>query len=128
MEQVVYDSGALIAIDRRRDDLSLRRHQHRIRQGDHIMVPAPVAAQVIRDPGRQARLMLALQSCDMVPFGQEDAGPVGRLLAQSGTSDVVDGFVAVTAAVNDAIVVTSDPDDIERLLRVIGIRVPVLPT
>jgi predicted nucleic acid-binding protein len=125
MEQVVYDSGALIAIDRR-DDLSLRRHQRRISEGDHIMVPAPVAAQVIRDPRRQARLMLTLQSCDIVPFRQEDIGPVGKLLALSGTSDVVDGLVAVTAAGNGATVVTSDLGDISRLLHVIGVRVPVL--
>jgi predicted nucleic acid-binding protein len=125
MGQVLYDSGALIAIDRR-NDLSLRRHQRRITEGDHIMVPAPVAAQVIRDPGRQARLMLTLQSCDIVPFGQEDIGPVGKLLALSGTSDVVDGLVAITAAGNGATVVTSDPGDISRLLNVIGVRVPVL--
>ena len=125
MEQVVYDSGALIAIDRR-DDLSLRRHQRRITEGDHIVVPAPVAARVIRDPGRQARLMLTLQSCDIVPFGQEDIGPVGKLLAFSGTSDVVDGLVAITAAGNGATVITSDPGDISRLLDVIGVRVPVL--
>ena len=121
MEQVVYDSGALIAIDRR-DDLSLRRHQRRITGGDHIIVPAPVAAQVIRDPGRQARLMLTLRSCDIVPFGEDDIGPVGKLLAWSGTSDVVDGFVAVTAAGTGATVVTSDPGDISRLLDAIGVR------
>ena len=125
MEQVVYDSGALTAIDRR-GDLSLRRHQRRITEGDHIVVPAPVAAQVMRDPGRQARLMLTLQSCDIVPFGQEDIGPVGKLLALSGTSDVVDGLVAITAAGNGATVITSDPGDISRLLDVIGVRVPVL--
>jgi predicted nucleic acid-binding protein len=125
MEQVVYDSGALIAIDRR-NDLSLRRHQRRITEGDHIMVPAPVAAQVIRDPGRQVRLMLTLQSCDIVPFGQDDIGPVGKLLARSGTCDVVDGLVAITAAGNGATVITSDPGDISRLLHVIGVRVPVL--
>lgn len=125
MEQVVYDSGALIAIDRR-NDLSLRRHQRRIVQRDRIMVPAPVAAQVIRDPGRQARLMLTLQSCAIVPFRADDAGPVGKLLALTGTSDVVDGLVALTAARDGATVVTSDPDDISRLLRAIGVRVPVL--
>ena len=76
------------------------------------MVPAPVAAQVIRDPRRQARLMLTLRSCDIVPFEGSDAGPVGRLLALSGTSDVVDGFVAVKAAETGATVVTSDPGDI----------------
>jgi predicted nucleic acid-binding protein len=125
MEQVLYDSGALIAIDRH-NELSLRRHQRRITGGDRIIVPAPVAAQVICDPARQVRLMLALQSCDIVSFGRDDIGPVGKLLALSGTSDVVDGFVAITAAGNGATVVTSDPGDVTRLLDVIGVRVPIL--
>ncbi|HUY45728.1 MAG TPA: PIN domain-containing protein [Streptosporangiaceae bacterium] len=119
---MVYDSGALIAIDSRRDDLSLRRHQRRITGGDHIIVPAPVAAQVVRDPRRQARLMLTLQSCDIVPFEPDHAGPVGRLLALSGTSDVVDGFVAIKAAETGAAVVTSDTDDILHLLGTLGLR------
>jgi predicted nucleic acid-binding protein len=49
------------------------------------------------------------------------------LLAESGTSDVVDGFVAVAAAEANAAVVTSDTDDIRRLLRLLGIRLAVLP-
>ena len=125
MRHVVYDSGALIAIDRRRDNLSLRRHQRRIIQREHIIVPAPVAAQVFRDPRRQARLMLTLQSCD-IAFEADHAGPVGRLLALSGTADVVDGFVALKAAETDAAVVTSDPDDILHLLSTLGVRLPVL--
>ena len=126
MRHVVYDSGALIAIESRRDDLSLRRHQKRIAQREHVIVPAPVAAQVVRDPRRQARLMLILQSCDVVAFAEDDAAPVGRLLALSGTTDVVDGFVAVTAAESEAAVVTSDPDDIVRLLGALGVNLPVL--
>jgi len=126
MEQVVYDSGALIAMDRTHNDLSLRRHHKRISQGTHVLVPAPVAAQVIRDPARQAQLMLTLRSCDIVPFEREHAGPVGKLLAMSGTSDVVDGFVAFTAAQIGATVVTSDTQDIKRLLHAMGIRLPLL--
>jgi predicted nucleic acid-binding protein len=126
MRHVVYDAGALIAMDRRRDDLSLRRHQRRITQREHVIVPAPVAAQVVRDPQRQARLMLVLQSCDVIAFEEDHAAPVGRLLAQSGTTDVVDGFVAMTAAEAGAAVVTSDPDDIQRLLSTLGADLPVL--
>jgi predicted nucleic acid-binding protein len=126
MEQVVYDSGALIAIDRRNNDLSLRRHHKRIIQGDHVVVPAPVAAQVICDPSRQAQLMLALRSCDIIPFEQSHAGPVGRLLALSGTSDVIDGFVAFAAAEIGATVVTSDTQDIKHLLHVMRVRLPLL--
>jgi predicted DNA-binding protein (UPF0278 family) len=50
---------------------------------------------------------------------------VGKLLARSGTSDVVDGFVALTAAQMRAAVITSDPDGIRHLLDTLGVRVPI---
>lgn len=121
----MYDSGALIAIDSRRNTAQLERHQERLAGGDHIIVPALVAAQVVRDPRRQARLMLTLRGCEIVPFEEDDVSPVGKLLARSGTSDVVDGFVALTAAEAIATVVTSDPDDIAHLLGTLGVRLPV---
>jgi predicted nucleic acid-binding protein len=126
MEQVLYDSGALIAIERSRDSAEVEDHRGRLDRGDHIIVPAAVAAQVIRDPVRQARLMITLRSCDIVPFEGSDARRVGRLLALSGTSDVVDGFVAVKAAETGATVITSDPGDIRHLLSTLGLRLPVL--
>lgn len=121
MEHVVYDSGALIAIDSG-NELSFRRHLKRITARHRVIVPAPVAAQVVRDPRRQARLMTALRACDIAPFEADHAGLVGQLLARSGTSDVVDGFVAIKAAEADATVVTSDAQDIKHLLHVMGIR------
>jgi hypothetical protein len=33
---------------------AVRRHLNRLTARDHIMVPAPVAAQVVRNPRRQA--------------------------------------------------------------------------
>lgn len=125
MEQVLYDSGALIAIDSG-NELSFRRHLSRMTARDHVIVPAPVAAQVVRDPRRQARLMATLRGCDVVPFEADHAGLVGKLLARSGTSDVVDGFVAVTAAETDATVVTSDQGDIRHLLGTLGVRLTIL--
>jgi PIN domain len=121
----VYDSGALSAIDSRRDSPQFQRHQARLGRGDHIIVPAPVAAQVVRNPPRQARLMLALRTCDIVPFEEDHVFPVGKLLAISGTSDVLDCFVALTAVEASAVVVTSDPDDIAHLLRTLGVRLAV---
>ncbi len=125
MRHVVYDKGALIAIDSG-NELSFRRHLNRVNTRDRVLVPAPVAAQVVRDPQRQARLMLALRGCDIVPFEAGHAGPVGRLLARSGTSDVVDGFVALKAAEADATVITSDQRDIRRLLEALGADLVVL--
>ena len=125
MRSYVYDAGALVAIDKRRDD-ALERHQIRLAGGDRIIVPAPVAAQVVRDPRRQARLMITLRSCDLMPFGEDDVAPVGRLLAGAGTADVIDGFVALTAAQFGSAVVTSDGDDIRHLLKMLGVRLAVV--
>jgi len=122
----VYDSGALIAIDKR-DAAALRRHESRLGRGHEVIVPAPVAAQVVRDPRRQARLMLTLHGCDVVPFRAGQVTPVGTLLAGAGTSDVIDGLVAITAAQAEAAVVTTDAGDITYLLETLGVRVPVLP-
>ena len=89
-------------------------------------MPAPVAAQVVRDPRGQARLMLSLRGCDVVPFRPDQATPVGMLLAGAGTSDVIDALVALTAARAEAAVITTDIGDIAHLLETLGVRVPVL--
>ena len=52
---------------------------------------------------------------------------MGTLLAGAGTSDVIDGLVAVTAAQAEAAVVTTDAGDITHLLTTLGVRLPVLP-
>lgn len=71
--------------------------------------------------------MLALRGCQVVPFTRDHHLPVGRLLAEPGTSDVVDAFVALTAARLTATVITSDVADIKHLLGTLGVRLPVLP-
>jgi predicted nucleic acid-binding protein len=121
----VYDSGALIAIYKR-DAAALRRHETRLQELDQVIVPAPVAAQVVRDPRRQARLMLTLRGCDVVPFSPDQVASVGTLLAGAGTADVIDGLVAIIAAQAKAAVVTTDAGDIPHLLKTLGVPVPVL--
>ena len=123
---VVYDSGALIAIDDLRNRAAADRHRDWIGRGVKILVPTVAAARAVRKPSAQARLMLALRGCDLVPFTADDHVPVGQLLAISGTADVVDAFVALLAAQQQAAVISSDPDDIGRLLSCLGVRRPVL--
>jgi hypothetical protein len=123
---VVYDSGALIAIDGGRNRAAVDRHRDWIGRGRKILVPTVAAAQAVRKPTAQARLMLALRGCDLVPFTADHHVPVGQLLAVSGTADVVDAFVALLAAQQRAAVISSDPDDIGRLLSCLGVRRPVL--
>jgi hypothetical protein len=121
----VYDCGALIAIDNR-DAGVLQRHERRIGRGNRVIVPAPAAAQAVREPQRQARLMLALKGCDVMPFGKDSVNMAGVLLAGAGRSDVVDAFVVLAAARTEAAVVTTDGDDIRHLLDTLGVRLPVL--
>ncbi|MEZ5410349.1 MAG: hypothetical protein R2761_20125 [Acidimicrobiales bacterium] len=71
-------------------------------------------AQVLRDPGRQVALTRALRSVQEDPLDGEAARAIGRLLARTGTADVVDAHVALLARAGDEII-TSDPDDLARL-------------
>jgi hypothetical protein len=125
---LVYDSGALIAIDNARDRSAADRHRRRLDRGRKILVPTVVAAQVVRKPATQAGLMLALRGCELVPFTADHHVPIGQLLAASGTADVVDAFVALLAARTGAGIVSADPDDIGHLLSCLGIRRLVVPT
>ncbi|HWN59721.1 MAG TPA: hypothetical protein VNO25_03545 [Streptosporangiaceae bacterium] len=51
----------------------------------------------------------------MIDLGRVDATNVGRLLAASGTSDLVDAHVVICARRKGQQVVTSDPGDLRLL-------------
>jgi hypothetical protein len=124
---MIYDSGALIAISDRQNWAAFDAHRSRVARRDRVLVPTVVAAQVVRKPAVQARLMRALRGCELIPFTADHHVPVGELLASSGTADVADAFVALLAATADASIVTGDPGDLGRLLDCLGVRRPVLP-
>jgi predicted nucleic acid-binding protein len=113
---LVLDAGALIAIEREhRPALLLVK---RALSGSHrIVVPATVLAQVARDLRRQARMARLLRhtSCVVAPLDRPMALQVGRLLAESGTSDVVDAHVVRVAQALGLAVLTSDVDDLRAL-------------
>jgi hypothetical protein len=123
----VYDSGALIALADVRNRVAFEKHRDRIIGGLRVFVPAVVAAQVVRNPATQARLMRALRGCELIPFTDRHHVRVGQLLAESGTADVIDAFVALLAAQAHAFVVSSDPGDISHLLDCLGARRDVRP-
>ena len=89
------------------------------------LVPAPVVAQVSRSP-QQVQLRRFLTGCVVVPLGETEAHEAGRLLGISKTPDVVDAAVVATALRQKATILTSDPDDIERLIRASGREVAVV--
>src|SRR5579862_1468090 len=110
------DAGALIAVDRndRRVLVLLVRARE---AGARVTVPASALAQALRHPERQARLarLLRQPTTDVVPLDRVDATNVGRLLAASGTSDVVDAHVVICARRARQQVVSTDPNDLRAL-------------
>jgi predicted nucleic acid-binding protein len=120
---LVLDTGALIAIERRdrrvaaliatanRNDLT-------------VVAPAGVLAQAWRGATRQALLARALQTdleVDELTAGA--ALRAGVLCGRTATSDVIDASVALSARNRDAVVLTSDPDDLRRLDPLLQIEV-----
>ena len=113
---VTLDAGGLIALDR--DDRRVVVLLARAAQtGARVTVPSGALAQAVRDPARQVRLarLIRQPTTDVVALDRVDAIHVGRLLAASRTSDVVDAHVVVVARRAGQAVVTSDPGDLRRL-------------
>lgn len=113
---VTLDAGALIALDRddRRVVALLARAQE---TSARVTIPATALAQAVRNPARQARLarLVRQPTTDVVALDRVDATGVGRLLATSGTADVVDAHVVLCARRAGQAVATSDPDDLHHL-------------
>ena len=122
MTTFVLDTGALIALDR--GDRQIWTDLFSAHEAAAVQVPTGAIAQAWRDGSRQARLSQAIKMCDEVPLDGQIAREAGTLCGQTGTTDVVDASVAVTAAQaargDDVGVVTSDRSDIGSLLAALG--------
>lgn len=82
-------------------------------RGEELHTTHPVLAQVWRNPVRQANLARALRAFEVHALDESVA--VGRKLADSETSDVVDAHLAVVAHKLGTFILTSDPDDMMAL-------------
>jgi predicted nucleic acid-binding protein len=116
LSSVTFDAGGLIALERndRRVLALLARASER---GIAITIPTTALAQVMRNPSRQARLSRIIRQANtnLVALDGPDATAVGLLLAQTGTSDIVDAHVAICARRAGQAVLTSDADDLRRI-------------
>lgn len=110
----VYDSGALIALDRN-DRRMWARHQVALDDGRDIHVPSVVVGQAWRDARIQVRLGRVLATCIVEPVGLERAKASGVLCGKAGTSDLIDAVVVTTGVSLGAVIWTSDHGDIKRL-------------
>ena len=61
-----------------------------------------------------------MTGCLIVPLGESEAHEAGRLLGKAGMADVVDAVVVMVAIRNQAVIPTSDVDDIQRLATAAG--------
>lgn len=113
MKGVVFDTGALIALERGNRDVLVIVAEARIR-GHAITVPAACVAQAWRPPSRQARIaaFLRLPNVRIVALDDEEARLVGLLLARAKARDITDAHVALCATRLGQLVLSSDPDDL----------------
>ncbi len=119
---MILDAGFLISIDR--SERTARTFlTAAIRSGTALHTTHPVVAQVWRTGSRQARLSSFLKTITIHPL--DDGRPVGQLLAQTGTSDVVDAHLVITALRLGHDILTGDPADLTTLMSVLG---PASPT
>jgi hypothetical protein len=118
------DAGALIQWERKDHRTTALLKGARPR-GRLITVPTVVVAQAWRR--RPVRIGALLEGCEIEPFTQAHARAAGELLGDSNTTDLVDTAVVLSAARRGDAIVTSDPDDIERLVAFIRKRLVIIP-
>lgn len=122
---MILDAGFLISIDRSEQSA----HTFiaaAARSGTALHTTHPVVAQVWRDGSRRARLAAFLKTITVHSF--DHGRPVGRLIAQTGTSDLVDAHLVICAVRLGHDILTSDPDDITAPTAMLGPAAPTVRT
>jgi hypothetical protein len=125
MAALVFDAGALIALDR--GDRTVGALLHVAAQdGVEAITSSACIAQAWRDPARQVKLTRALDGFLEWPLDASRARRCGLLLSSSATSDIADAAI-VSLVLDGDTVLTSDPADIAHLLNAAGINARVTP-
>ena len=124
MTRTVLDTGALIALERGDRSLWAALKLSATRSED-VLVPTTALAQAWRGTPSQARLNLALRYCVLASFDAV-ARSVGQLCGRTKTKDICDAHVAIVAASSDAVLYTSDPDDLRPLVLAYSRARPVI--
>jgi hypothetical protein len=116
---VTYDSGALIAAERKERRIWAR---HRALLATRVVptVPAGVVAQTWRGGSRQAMLSRLLVGCDIEALDYGQARSVGLLATKASTTDIVDASVVEGALRRVDLVISSDRKDLEAIATAAG--------
>ncbi len=116
MAGLTLDSGALIAFER--GDRRLMAHLKEAEQrGCTLTVPTAVVAEVWRGGPRAARIARLLEACVIEPLHDQLARTAGKSVGEVKGAGVIDAVVVASAAARRDRILTSDPDDLERLQR-----------
>lgn len=116
MTGLVLDAGAFIGLERRQEPVAALFERAR-RRSVPLVTSAVVVGQVWRGTARQTPIALALgwPTMSVADLTHADGRLIGKLLAVTGGSDVVDAHIAVLARKRNWPVVTSDPEDLKQL-------------
>lgn len=117
---IVYDTGALLAAERRNPDF-LALHDELTAARIRPIVPVVVLAQAWRG-GPQHQVSRVLKACDIVADDERTGRAAGVACAASGSTDVVDTIVVATAVRHQAPVVTSERAGLSRIADAIGVK------
>ena len=114
MTGITFDTGALIALERRRQ--RMREIVDRALVADQrITVPADVVGEWWR--GRTDLRAAILESVDVEPLTTELAKMAGEALAAVKGATLIDALVMASAAMRGDLVYTSDVEDLQKLQR-----------
>ncbi len=122
MGGLIYDDSALVAAARA-DARMWTLHRGALERNEAPLVLAPVLARAWgATAGRPGPLPALLRGCSLVDFPVAAAYDVGRLLARSGTTDIVAGAVVLAAVTTRSALVTAVPAPLHTLAEALGVR------
>jgi len=128
MRTLVFDAGAFIAAERRDRRLATFLAAAE-KEGATILLPAPVVAEVWREPPRQCSVGLLSTADRVVDLDLSRASAVGALLGKARRPQIVDGSVAeVAVGYRPSLILTSDADDLQALVKALGVTCSLEPT
>lgn len=120
---ITYDAGALLAAEANRRDLWAI-HTRSLQRGQRPVVPAGVLGQAWRG-GPQPELSRLLRGCQIEELTEPRARSAGFACARSRSSDVIDASVVVGALTRNDLVITTDPQDLERVAAALRRRLQI---
>lgn len=120
---LVLDTGGLIAFERGDRQVGALVEAAR-RRRDGVVTSSGCVAQAWRGGARQALLARLLRGLSENALDRRVSRTAGELCGAATTTDVVDAHVALLVRDED-VVLTSDVDDIRRLLRARGVNAQV---